>query len=205
MLSFLVVSFFLFSPGLTSSSNIIDEINTAIQTKGFNWIAGETSVSHLSLEELRQRLGGLEPGPPYAPVNRAFYISGQLSASFDWTNYNGKNYVTGIRDQANCGSCWAESSTSVLESKALITFSQPNTDLDLSEQIVLSCTGGQDSCNGGYIEDAAEFLKNTGTGPNNCYSYTLLSFTLSEMYLRYVRSDRNDRALTQADYDALGG
>jgi WD40 repeat protein len=33
----------------------------------------------------------------------------------------------------------------------------------------------------------------------------LLSFTLSEMYLRYVRSGRDDRALTDADYEALGG
>ncbi|MGD9031005.1 MAG: caspase family protein, partial [Anaerolineae bacterium] len=33
----------------------------------------------------------------------------------------------------------------------------------------------------------------------------LLSFTLSEMYLRYVRSGRDNRALTQGDYQALGG
>ena len=33
----------------------------------------------------------------------------------------------------------------------------------------------------------------------------LLSFTLSEMYLRYVRSGRDDRSLRQEDYDALGG
>ena len=33
----------------------------------------------------------------------------------------------------------------------------------------------------------------------------LLSFTLSELYLAYVRSGRDDRALRQADYEALGG
>jgi WD40 repeat protein len=33
----------------------------------------------------------------------------------------------------------------------------------------------------------------------------LLSFALSEMYLRYLSEERSDRALTQADYDALGG
>ncbi len=33
----------------------------------------------------------------------------------------------------------------------------------------------------------------------------LLSFTLSEMYLSYVRDGRDDRALTEADYEALGG
>ena len=33
----------------------------------------------------------------------------------------------------------------------------------------------------------------------------LLSFTLSELYVKYVRSGRDDRALAGADYQALGG
>ena len=33
----------------------------------------------------------------------------------------------------------------------------------------------------------------------------LLSFTLSEMYLSYIETQSNDRALTQANYEALGG
>ena len=33
----------------------------------------------------------------------------------------------------------------------------------------------------------------------------LLSFTLSEMYIRYVNRQSNDRALTEADYQELGG
>ncbi|MGB4977031.1 MAG: hypothetical protein WBR35_09860, partial [Anaerolineae bacterium] len=33
----------------------------------------------------------------------------------------------------------------------------------------------------------------------------LLSFTLSELYVKYVRSGRDDRALSGADYQALGG
>jgi hypothetical protein len=33
----------------------------------------------------------------------------------------------------------------------------------------------------------------------------LLSFTLSEMYRRYLEGQRGNRALTQSDYDALGG
>ena len=33
----------------------------------------------------------------------------------------------------------------------------------------------------------------------------LLSFTLSELYVKYVQSGRDDRALSGADYQALGG
>lgn len=40
---------------------------------------------------------------------------------------------------------------------------------------------------------------------NNPGGLPLLSFALSEMYVRYVTRQSNDRALTRDDYDALGG
>jgi len=64
-----------------------------------------------------------------------------LPSAFDWRNVNGGNYVTPVRDQGNCGSCWAFATTGALESKALITFNWPGKSLNLSEQIVLSCSG----------------------------------------------------------------
>src|SRR5208337_216432 len=47
----------------------------------------------------------------------------------------------------------------------------PNTDVDLSEQIVLSCSGAG-SCNGGYMEEASTFLVDTGTNLETYYPYT---------------------------------
>ena len=43
----------LFSTGLSYSANI-DEINRAIQERGLKWVAGETPLSHLTVEEMRK-------------------------------------------------------------------------------------------------------------------------------------------------------
>lgn len=147
----------------------VDDINQAIQTLGARWIAKENPVSNLSEAARKKMLGGLENGDmggaeilARSPVN--------LPVAFDWQN-NGGNYVTTVRDQGQCGSCWAFAPTAALESKVLITSNTPGALLDLSEQIVLSCSGGGD-CTGGYASTASSFLVNTGVTTEGCYPYT---------------------------------
>jgi hypothetical protein len=158
-----------------SYSNGIDELNAAIQEKGARWFARETPLSNLSPEEMLIWTGAQEdttlPGTAPAPP---FYVPMSLPSSFDWTNHNG-NYVTPVKNQRvpqNCGSCWAFSTTAALESKVLITYDMPWVDLDLSEQIVLSCSGAGSCVPGGPANKAADFLVSTGTYRESCYPYT---------------------------------
>jgi hypothetical protein len=172
VLGFFVFSFLLFSAGPSYSADI-HEINAAIQAMGAKWVAKETPLSHLSPEEMQGWMGALEGSTDSSmPIYPSFDTNVPLiQSSFDWTNHGG-NYVTPIRDQHGCGGCWAFATTAVLESKSLITFNMPNQELDLSEQIVLSCTGGQNTCAGGAMEQAAQFLENYGTNLQSCYPYT---------------------------------
>jgi hypothetical protein len=173
----LVVGLILLSAGFSSSADIA-EINRVIQAKGLNWVAGDTPLSRLTFEEMTRMTGALEEPDNGMAADPSFYMAAPLTASLDWTN-NGGNYVTGVRTQGSCGSCWAFATTAALESKALITFNTPNQNLDLSEQIVLSCTDSMapgadskpNSCNGGYASTAADVLKNYGTARETCYPY----------------------------------
>ena len=115
----------------------INEIKAAIYLQEAKWVAEENELSLLPLEEKVKRLGVIPGMEPDAPVLESLAPEAvSLPSSFDWRNVNGKNYVTPIRDQGGCGSCWAFAATAALESAALRTFDQPGTNLDLSEQIV---------------------------------------------------------------------
>ena len=96
--------------------------------------------------------------------------------SFDWTYPT--NYVTPVRNQGNCGSCWAFATTAALESYTLIKNSLPGQELNLAEQVMVSC-GGAGSCGGGYIGTAANYIKNTGLPLETCYPYSATNGTCS--------------------------
>ncbi len=101
-------------------------------------------------------------------------------------NYNlpvGANtygYVTPIRDQGACGSCWAFAATAALESQYLMSTNgagwstlYPN---GLSAQVLLSCSNAGDCGMGGYIDAASQFIQSTGLPPYSCYPYTELNW-----------------------------
>lgn len=92
-------------------------------------------------------------------------------ASIDWRSNNGKNYVQAIKNQASCGSCWAFSSVSALESYAALS---SNGNLpNLSEQNLVDCVYNYDTCNnGGQNTDAWSYVQRNGgiaTGSNYPY------------------------------------
>ncbi len=71
---------------------------------------------------------------------------------WDWREMTG---VTDVRDQGQCGSCWAFTAHGVLEAQLLI---QTGVHYDLSEQQLVDCTPGSYGCNGGNTETAWSYL-----------------------------------------------
>ena len=152
----------------------LDSVRSAIAEKGAAWEAGETSISVLTPAERRMRLGALEPvltgDEPMLAQSDEAQVAG-LAAKFDWRN-NGGNFVTSVKDQGQCGSCWAFSTTAALESAILIGRGTPGLDLDLSEQTLVSCDAPGRGCKGWYINQAAGYVVSSGLPAEGCYPYT---------------------------------
>jgi cathepsin L len=92
--------------------------------------------------------------------------------SMDWRDHGAVNPV---KDQGQCGSCWAFSGTSACESAWAIA---GNTLTSFSEQNVLDCSWsyGNEGCNGGWQNAAIQYvIDNKGIDSEASYPYTATS------------------------------
>ncbi len=180
LISTVIFYMYLFSTCSFSFSSELDDVQAAIEAKGANWVAGETSISRLSAEEREKRLGVVEESSfagEEQTVPKALTLP--VPANLDWRNHNGGNFVTSIKDQWGCGSCWAFGTTAALESYILINENLPNTDLDLAEQVLISC-GEAGDCDGGSPDLASYFLRDIGLPLEVCYPYTTTNGNCSD-------------------------
>jgi len=91
-------------------------------------------------------------GPVFQSTNRT------LADSVDWII---KGYVTPIKNQGHCGSCYAFAATGSLEGQWFATRGELPT---LSEQQIVDCSRryGNLACNGGWYTSAWDYIKAAG-------------------------------------------
>ncbi len=109
-----------------------------------------------------------------------------VPTSFDWRNYIGYNWVTPVKNQLDCGSCWAFSSVGLAEAQHNIMADDPELDLDLSEQYLVSTCFSYGDCNGGVDIYALEYIRDYGIPDEACYPYISDNSYCSERCTDYL-------------------
>jgi cathepsin L len=135
-----------------------------------NFTMGINQFTDLTPQEFKdQYVGGLKAQVgSYGCKSFSSSASGTPS-SIDWRS---KGAVNPVRDQGQCGSCWAFATTANAESVWAISSGQL---LDLSEEFLVDCASGVGyfnmGCNGGQPDSAFKYMINNGQCTEASYPY----------------------------------
>ena len=128
------------------------------------YTAGHNQFSDMTEAEFSRTLGlrGAEEREVVADVVDANYPS-----SWDW---RAQGKVTAVKDQGQCGSCWAFSTIEAVESAWMIA---GNDEVIMSEQELVDCsTDLNQGCSGGWYFWSYDWLKTNYTMKESDYKYT---------------------------------
>jgi len=126
--------------------------------------------------------------------------------NYDWRNHS-PNPVTPVKNQGQCGSCWAFSTTEEIESVWILA---GKTQQILSEQQIVDCDTTDDGCDGGDTVTAYQYVISAGgleteqsypyeAVDQNCqFNANLVAAKITSWY--YATTTKNETQMQQALY-----
>lgn len=145
----------------------LDYINKHNQNNNSSYFLGLTNFADMKYNEYSDFINKITNIKNNICINGK-EESGNILEYVDWRE---NNAVTDVKDQGQCGSCWAFSTTGSLEG----VYAIKNKNIkSFSEQQLVDCslTYGNMGCNGGIMQNAYTYIHDKGITTEEAYPYT---------------------------------
>jgi cathepsin L len=148
-------------------------------SENHTWTMDVNQFADLTSAEFKQQYAGCyhsKVGTYLEPFGYDLKSSA-LPESVNWTALG---VVTPVKNQGQCGSCWAFSTTGSTESAWALS---KNESVSLSEQQLVDCAGaeGNQGCNGGLMDYGFQYvIDNHGITSESNYPYTARDSTCNK-------------------------
>jgi len=144
----------------------VNEMNAEHILLGGEAVFGVTQFSDLTPAEFKAMYLTYRPSNSSEPRVKVV-LEGAPATVVDWRT---KGAVTDVKDQGQCGSCWAFSATEAIES---YSFLNDGKLVPLSPQQITSCDKTDSGCNGGWPHIAFDYVVKAGGIESSAdYPYT---------------------------------
>ena len=147
----------------------IDAHNKLFEAGNVSFSLKINHLADLTQYEFRE-MNKLRNGPPPSDLGTSVYTPSarEIPTEVDWRN---DGYVTAVKDQGMCGSCWAFSTTGAMEGQVM---NATRKLVSLSEQQLVDCSWKFDNhgCNGGFMDNAFRYIEKFGLESEEAYPYT---------------------------------
>ncbi|KAM8708946.1 hypothetical protein ACLKA7_015850 [Drosophila subpalustris] len=151
------------------NKELIDKHNEGHAAGEKTYKMGVNQFTDLHPAEFKElMLSTISPNDLISEIANIYAPSGgvKIPASVDWRD---KGAVTGVKDQGQCGSCWAFSAIASLEGQHFIKNQQL---VSLSEQNLVDCSKKNAGCQGGWPSNALQYIEdNGGVDTEDSYPY----------------------------------
>ncbi|KPP77145.1 cathepsin K-like [Scleropages formosus] len=147
---------------------LIDAHNKEFELGIHSYELGMNHLGDMTSEEVAKMMTGLHV-PHTRQSNDTFFPEIDMEKLPKAIDYRKLGYVTPVRNQGSCGSCWAFSSVGALEGQLK---KKKGKLVNLSPQNLVDCVTENDGCGGGYMTNAFKYVQtNKGIDSEEAYPY----------------------------------
>jgi len=108
-----------------------------------------------------------------------------------------------LKDQGQCGSCWAFSATAAFEARFELALGYKHADTLYAEQELVDCDKQSSGCNGGWMDFGFEYLQNNAFCTEVQYPYRAVDGTCKVSQCAGGPSDKGHTDVTPGDEGEL--